>query len=90
LEVKEDDDEAKEEGEEKPKKTKEVTTFDWERLNGNPAIWTRPKEEITDEEYQNFYKVLTKNEYMDAGKCLYEVTGFVRIMQGKWIDSDTV
>jgi heat shock protein beta len=67
LEVKEDDDENKEE-EEKPKKTKEVTTFDWEVLNGNPAIWTRPKEDISDEEYQNFYKVLTKNDVMDAGK----------------------
>jgi heat shock protein beta len=66
LEVKEEED--TEASEEKPKKTKEVTTFDWEVLNGNPAIWTRPKEEITDEEYQNFYKVLTKNEIMDAGK----------------------
>lgn len=68
LEVKEDEDGEPTEAEEKPKKTKEVTTFDWEVLNGNPAIWTRPKEEITDEEYQNFYKVLTKNEFMDAGK----------------------
>jgi len=46
----------------KEKKTKEVTTFDWERLNGNPAIWTRSKEDITDEEYQAFYKVLTRDE----------------------------
>jgi heat shock protein 90kDa beta len=68
LEVNDDEDEEPTEKESKPKKTKEVTTFDWEVLNGNPAIWTRPKEEITDEEYQNFYKVLTKNEFMDAGK----------------------
>lgn len=45
---------------EKPKKIKEVTTFDWEELNGNPAIWTRSKEDIADEEYQSFYGVLTK------------------------------
>jgi len=29
-------------------------------VNNNKAIWTRPKEEITDEEYNNFYKALTK------------------------------
>jgi len=46
----------------KEKKTKEVTTLDWERLNGNPAIWTRSKEDITDEEYQAFYQVLTRDE----------------------------
>eukprot|EP00536_Pseudo-nitzschia_multiseries_P007423 jgi/Psemu1/324747/estExt_fgenesh1_pg.C_1750023 len=57
LEVKEEDEPAV-----KPKKTKQVTTFDWERLNGNPAIWTRSKEDITDEEYQSFFKVLTKDE----------------------------
>merc|ERR1711862_850053 len=50
LELKDEDDEEKEE---KPKKMKEVTTFDWDILNGNPAIWTRPKEDITDEEYQS-------------------------------------
>ncbi|KAG7360204.1 heat shock protein Hsp90 [Nitzschia inconspicua] len=66
LEVTDEEDTEATEEKEKPKKTKEVTTFDWEVLNGNPAIWTRPKEEISDEEYQNFYKVLTKNEYMDA------------------------
>jgi len=57
LEVKEDEDVS-----EKPKKTKEVTTFDWEVLNGNPAIWSRSKEDIADEEYQAFYNVLTKGE----------------------------
>jgi len=44
------------------KKTKEVTTFSWERLNGNPAIWTRPKEDIMNEEYQAFFKVLTRDD----------------------------
>jgi len=57
LEVTEDEDVT-----EKAKTMKEVTTFDWEILNGNPAIWTRSKEDITDEEYQAFYKVLTKDE----------------------------
>jgi heat shock protein beta len=65
-ENKEDDLEVKDDEEEiiKPKKTKEVTTFSWEVLNGNQAIWTRDKDEIADEEYQAFYEVLsgeTKN-----------------------------
>lgn len=64
LEVKEDDEE--EAKEEKPKLMKQVTTFDWEILNGNPAIWTRSKEDITDEEYQNFYKVIAKDERIEA------------------------
>jgi heat shock protein beta len=57
LEVTED-----EETEEKPKKTKEVTTFEYEQLNGNPAIWTRSKDDISDDEYQNFYKVVAHDE----------------------------
>lgn len=31
-------------------------------MNGNPAIWTRSKEDITDDEYQAFYEVLTKGD----------------------------
>lgn len=44
---------------EKPKKTKEVTTYAWDRLNGNQAIWTREKDDITDDEYHAFYHVLS-------------------------------
>jgi heat shock protein beta len=58
LEIEEDDEEDK-----KPKKMKDVTTYEWERLNGNPAIWTRSKEDITDDEYQSFWKVVAKNEH---------------------------
>lgn len=38
-------------------KYKTVTTLDWERVNANVAIWARDKDEITDDEYHNFYKV---------------------------------
>jgi heat shock protein beta len=65
LEVSEEED-ATEEEQEKPKITKEVTTYDWEILNGNPAVWTRSKEDITDEEYQAFWKVVSKEETSDA------------------------
>src|SRR5690606_37485598 len=30
----------------------------WEAVNDASALWTRPKAEISDEEYQNFYKAL--------------------------------
>lgn len=30
-------------------------------MNDNKAIWTRPRDEIEDEEYINFYKSLTKD-----------------------------
>lgn len=38
-------------------KYKKVKTLDWERVNANVAVWARDKDEVTDEEYQNFYKV---------------------------------
>lgn len=44
---------------EKPKKLKEVTTHSWDRLNENQAIWTREKEDISDDEYQSFFQVLS-------------------------------
>jgi heat shock protein beta len=64
LDIKDDEEDVPKE--EKPKKTKQVTTFDWEVLNGNPAIWTRSKEDISDEEYQKFYKVIAKDERIKA------------------------
>jgi len=63
LEVSDEDEE--EEKEEKPKKTKEVTTFEWSHLNKSPAIWTRPKDEIEEEDYKNFYKIVTKDETLE-------------------------
>ena len=63
LEVSDEEDEDV--PKEKPKKTKEVTTMEWEHLNKSPAIWTRPKDEITDDEYKSFFKVVTHDEYQE-------------------------
>jgi len=38
---------------------------EWETANDASALWTRPKSEITDEEYQNFYKSLG-HDFNDA------------------------
>uniref|UniRef100_A0A7S3L0F8 Histidine kinase/HSP90-like ATPase domain-containing protein n=1 Tax=Amphora coffeiformis TaxID=265554 RepID=A0A7S3L0F8_9STRA len=54
------------EDEEKEPKMKEVTTHTWERLNDNPAIWTREKESISDGEYQSFYNVLSGGDGTEA------------------------
>ena len=40
-------------------------TPEWEAVNDASALWTRPKSEISDEEYQNFYKSLG-HDFNDA------------------------
>jgi molecular chaperone HtpG len=37
----------------------------WEVVNQASALWTRPKSELTDEEYQNFYKHIS-HDFNDA------------------------
>merc|ERR1711972_1145183 len=51
---KKDDDEEKEEKEEK--KPKKKTVYEWEQVNTQKAIWLRAKEDVTEEEYTEFYK----------------------------------
>lgn len=55
--------EAKEEAEAKPKTKKvEKTTWDWELCNESKPIWTRKPEEIPEEDYDEFYKAITKDK----------------------------
>merc|ERR1712051_855273 len=56
------DEEEKEEKEEK-KPTKK-TVFEWEQVNTQKAIWLRAKEDVTEEEYTEFYKSISK-DYLD-------------------------
>merc|ERR1712195_56618 len=58
-----DDDEEKEEEEEKKAPTKK-TVFEWEQVNTQKAIWLRSKEDVTEEEYNEFYKSISK-DYLD-------------------------
>merc|ERR1712110_1215111 len=53
------DDEEKEEEEEK-KPTKK-TVYEWEQVNTQKAIWLRAKEDVTEEEYNEFYKGISKD-----------------------------
>merc|ERR1712225_79808 len=58
-----DDDEEKEEKTEKKAPTKK-TVYEWEQVNTQKAIWLRAKEDVTEEEYNEFYKSISK-DYLD-------------------------
>merc|ERR1712099_33080 len=56
-----DDDEKEEEKKDAPKKK---TVYEWEQVNTQKAIWLRSKEDVTEEEYTEFYKSISK-DYLD-------------------------
>ncbi|CAH0476339.1 unnamed protein product [Peronospora belbahrii] len=65
-----DDDEELETAEEDGSKTPKVrsetrTVWNWTRVNEVQAIWTRPKEDISDKEYESFYKSMQKTDSTD-------------------------
>merc|ERR1712216_625657 len=68
-----EDDETKDEvetqdGEEKDEEEKKAptkkTVYEWEQVNTQKAIWLRAKEDVTEEEYNEFYKSISK-DYLD-------------------------
>merc|ERR1711971_1002387 len=59
-----DDDEKEEEEEEKKKTPQKKTVYEWEQVNTQKAIWLRAKEDVTEEEYNEFYKSISK-DYLD-------------------------
>merc|ERR1712183_163939 len=61
VETKDDDEKDEEEEEKKPTKK---TVFEWEQVNTQKAIWLRAKEDVTEEEYNEFYKGISK-DYLD-------------------------
>merc|ERR1712168_1691991 len=81
-EKKEDDEDSKVEEdkeEEKKPKTKKVekTVWDWELLNGAKPIWLRKQKEVTDEEYEEFYKAITKESDKPLTKTHFVAEGEV-------------
>merc|ERR1719331_3608479 len=53
------EDEEKKEKEKKP--VKKQTVYEWEQCNTQKAIWLRSKEDVTDDEYAEFYKTISKD-----------------------------
>jgi len=60
VETKDDD----EKDEEKKKEPTKKTVYEWEQVNTQKAIWLRAKEDVTEEEYTEFYKSISK-DYLD-------------------------
>merc|ERR1712203_124992 len=68
----EDDDDDKDDDEEKDdvetkddeEKPEKKTVYEWEQVNTQKAIWLRNKEDVTEEEYSEFYKSISK-DYLD-------------------------
>jgi len=42
-------------------KMKDVVTQSWNKVNAEGAIWTRPKEQISDDDYQSFFQAMSKS-----------------------------
>merc|ERR1712039_514664 len=51
-----DDEEKEDDEEEKKDAPKKKTVYEWEQVNTQKAIWLRAKEDVTEEEYTEFYK----------------------------------
>merc|ERR1711963_103551 len=60
VETKDDD----EKDEEKKKEPTKKTVYEWKQVNTQKAIWLRAKEDVTEEEYTEFYKSISK-DYLD-------------------------
>merc|ERR1711912_45596 len=61
ADAEEDDDDKEKEDKKAPTKK---TVFEWEQVNTQKAIWLRAKEDVTEEEYNEFYKSISK-DYLD-------------------------
>jgi HSP90 family molecular chaperone len=48
----------------------QVDVWGWHRVNNNVAIWSRENKDITEEEYQKFYKAISK-ETTDAQSWIH-------------------
>lgn len=72
-----DDEESDEESDEEEPEMEEVTTQSWDQINTNPPIWTRSKEEIEDDEYQSFYKVISKDKHNASSWTHFDAEGSI-------------
>jgi len=67
LEVEDDEYDDEEDAE---TRTETVTTWSWERVNTQPAIWSRDSKEVEEDEYKSFYKSISK-DYSDPATWIH-------------------
>lgn len=70
-------DEGDKKEEDKKPKTKKVdkTVWDWERINVAKPIWQRKPSEVSDEEYTEFYKSITRDTQPPIAKSHFTAEG---------------
>ena len=52
-----------EEDEAETPKTEKETVWDWELLNDNKAIWLRSPSDVSEDEYNKFFKAVSKASF---------------------------
>ena len=56
-------------------KPKTETVKEWETINQASALWTRPKTEVTDDQYEEFYKHLSHDWEAPLARTHFKVEG---------------
>lgn len=76
-----EEEEEGEDGEKKEKKEKEIKEkkkkiiYEWEQINTQKAIWLRNKEDVSEQEYNDFYKAISKDYVEPLGKIHFNAEG---------------
>lgn len=86
----EDEQEGEEKKEEPKKKTETVTktVWEWELINDIKAIWMREKDSIEEEEYNNFYKTISKDSNNPLGYSHFQAEGEIDFKSIIYIPSE--
>ena len=73
------------------RKTKSVTkqVWEWETLNDLKAIWMREKSDITEREYNDFYKTITKDNQEPLAHTHFNAEGEIDFKAIMYIPQET-
>merc|ERR1712066_178619 len=74
--------------EEKEVKMKEVTTHSWERANADTALWYRSKDDISDDEYQDFYKMISQDSSNATSWSHFDAEGSINFKSLVYIPTE--